>query len=153
MNELKNLKIAFHTLGCKVNMYESAVMQDEVKKAGAIPVEFSEEADLYIVNTCSVTNMADRKSRQMLHRAKKKNPNAPVIATGCYVETENAEQILENGVDLLLGNEAKKDIVKALREFLNTRNMPVNPDISKVKSYTKECLTELLDHTRADVKI
>ena len=79
-------KVAFHTLGCKVNIYETEAMQELMQKAGYSIVDFDDKADIYVVNTCSVTNMADRKSRQMLHKAKKDNPDAVIVAVGCYVQ-------------------------------------------------------------------
>lgn len=141
LNHLENKKIAFHTLGCKVNIYESEVMTGEVQKAGATAVPFSEKADIYVIHTCSVTNMADRKSRQMIHRAKKLNPEALIVACGCYVETEDETLLRETGADLLLGNESKKDLVGALNRFLESREAVENPDIATVKVYHPEFLS------------
>ena len=84
-------RVSFHNLGCKVNAYETAAMEQKLQDAGYEVVAFGEPADIVIVNTCSVTNMADKKSRQMLHRAKRKNPDALVIAAGCYVQTKTDE--------------------------------------------------------------
>ena len=102
-------KISIITLGCKVNSYETEAMQALILEAGAKIVEFSEIADIYVVNTCSVTNMADRKSRQMLHRAKKKNPNALVIATGCYAQTAEENAMKETGIDVIWHIRLKKN--------------------------------------------
>ena len=122
---LKNKKIAFCTLGCKVNLYETGVMECAVRALGAEVVPFSEAADVYVVNTCTVTNIADRKSRQMLHRAKAKNPGALVVAAGCYTETESAERLLREGVDLLVGNELKKRIGEVLEAWFRRGELPV----------------------------
>ena len=97
-------KIALHNLGCKVNAYETEAMQEILEQCGYEIVPFDEKADAYIVNTCSVTNMADRKSRQMLHRAKKMNPDAVVIAAGCYVQAAGEELLKDAAVDILIGN-------------------------------------------------
>ena len=111
---INNIKIAFLTLGCKVNSYETEAMQALLLAAGATIVEFNEKADIYVVNTCSVTNMADRKSRQMLHRAKKKNPDAVVVAAGCYAQTADEDAMKETGIDAVIGNNQKKQIVEIL---------------------------------------
>ena len=105
---------AFLTLGCKVNQYETDAMRELLEAAGYDIVDFKERADVYIINTCSVTNMADRKSRQMIHRARKKNPDAVVVAAGCYVQAAENE-LKEKGIaDVLIGNNKKKDIVRIL---------------------------------------
>lgn len=101
-------RAALHNLGCKVNAYETRAMQEMLKENGYEIVPFEETADVYIINTCSVTNMADRKSRQMLHRAKKRNPDAVVVAAGCYVQAAGEELLKDAAVDLLIGNNEKK---------------------------------------------
>ena len=103
-------KVALHNLGCKVNAYEAEAMQQLLEKAGYEIVPFIEGADVYVINTCTVTNIADRKSRQMLHKAKKMNPNAVVVATGCYVQTDTEELKADVAVDLILGNNQKTQI-------------------------------------------
>ena len=108
-------KVALHNLGCKVNAYETEAMQEMLKNHGYEIVPFKEGADIYIINTCTVTNMADRKSRQMLHRAKKMNPEAIVVACGCYVQAMK-EQVDES-IDIVVGNNRKKDIVEILAEY------------------------------------
>ena len=110
-------KAALHNLGCKVNSYETEAMTQLLKKAGYEIVSFQDQADVYIINTCSVTNMADRKSRQMLHKAKKQNPNAVVVATGCYVQTATEKVAQDLSIDLVVGNNRKKDIVEILNEY------------------------------------
>ncbi|MBQ1922585.1 MAG: tRNA (N(6)-L-threonylcarbamoyladenosine(37)-C(2))-methylthiotransferase MtaB, partial [Lachnospiraceae bacterium] len=97
-------KVAYHNLGCKVNSYELDVMKQLLEERGYETVDFDRKADLYVVNTCTVTNIADRKSRQMLHRAKKMNPKALVIAVGCYVETDKDKVLADPAIDLAIGN-------------------------------------------------
>ena len=111
-------KVALHNLGCKVNAYEVEAMQQLLEKAGYEIVPFIEGADVYVINTCTVTNIADRKSRQMLHKAKKMNPNAIVVATGCYVQTDTEKLKADAAVDLILGNNQKTQIVEALEAFM-----------------------------------
>ena len=103
--------VALHNLGCKVNGYEMDYMQQMLQEKGYKIVPFDEKADIYIINTCTVTNIADRKSRQMLHRAKKKNPGAVVVAVGCYVQTGGEQALLDEGIDLAVGNNKKKDLI------------------------------------------
>lgn len=104
-------RAALHNLGCKVNAYELDIMQQNLQEKGYTIVSFDEMADIYIVNTCTVTNIADRKSRQMLHQAKKRNPEAVVVAVGCYVQTADEEALREQGIDLAIGNNRKKDLI------------------------------------------
>ena len=110
--------IAFHNLGCKVNSYELDVMQQIMREKGYEIVPFDQKADIYVINTCTVTNIADRKSRQMLHRAKQKNPKAVVVAVGCYVQTDLAGAVKDPAIDLAIGNNRKKDIAKILEQYL-----------------------------------
>ncbi len=113
--------VALHNLGCKVNAYEMDFMQQMLQEKGYKIVPFDEEADIYVVNTCTVTNIADRKSRQMLHRAKKKNPDAVVVAVGCYVQTGQEALLKDSAVDLAIGNNRKKDLVEILEAYLESR--------------------------------
>ena len=108
--------VALHNLGCKVNSYEIEVMQQKLQESGYSIVPFDSMADIYIVNTCTVTNIADRKSRQMLHRAKQMNPGAVVVAVGCYVQTGREALEKDESIDLCVGNNRKKDIVDILEE-------------------------------------
>lgn len=110
-------KAALHNLGCKVNAYEAEAMQEMLEKAGYEIVPFKEGADIYIINTCTVTNIADRKSRQMLHRARRMNPDAVVVAAGCYVQAQSHEQTPDSCIDIVLGNNRKKDLIKVLQEY------------------------------------
>ena len=111
-------RVAFHNLGCKVNSYELDIMRQKMEEHGYISVPFDEEADVYVINTCTVTNIADRKSRQMIHKAKKKNPDAVVIAVGCYVETDPERVGTDSAIDLAIGNNNKAKVAELLEEFL-----------------------------------
>lgn len=113
--------VALHNLGCKVNSYEIEVMQQNLQKSGYKIVDFNQKSDIYIINTCSVTNMADRKSRQMLHRAKKQNPDAIVVAVGCYVQADAFGIAQDDAIDLLVGNNLKKNISEILDRFMEER--------------------------------
>lgn len=149
---LEGRNIAFLTLGCKVNSYETEAMQALVAAAGAVLVDFGQAADIYIVNTCSVTNMADRKSRQMLHRAKKRNPEALVVAAGCYAQTASEEAMKAEGIDLIIGNNQKKEIVPLLERCLEgVKNKRL--DIGEESEYEELKLATKLCHTRAYIKI
>ena len=110
-------KAALHNLGCKVNAYETEAMQEMLEKAGYEIVPFKEGADLYVINTCTVTNIADRKSRQMLHRARKMNPDAVVVAAGCYVQAKEKEIQVDDCIDIVLGNNKKQNLIEALEEY------------------------------------
>ena len=117
-------RVAFHNLGCKVNSYELDIMRQKMEDAGYLSVPFEEEAEVYVINTCTVTNIADRKSRQMIHKAKKRNPDAVVIAVGCYVETDPARVGTDPAIDLAIGNNNKGRIAELLEEFLACRSQP-----------------------------
>ena len=110
--------VALHNLGCKVNSYEIDVMQQMLQEKGYNIVPFDQVADIYIINTCTVTNIADRKSRQMLHRAKAKNPNAVVLAVCCYVQTGKEDVILDECIDISIGNNRNQDMLPILNEYL-----------------------------------
>lgn len=121
-------RVALHNLGCKVNSYELDVIGQKLKEKGFIIVPFDEKADVYMVNTCTVTNIADRKSRQMLHQAKKRNPEAVVVAIGCYVQTGTEQALADGAVDLVIGNNRKKDAAEILVEYLETAEAPGRAD-------------------------
>lgn len=146
-------KVALHNLGCKVNAYETEGMQQMLEQAGYEIVPFEEKADIYIVNTCSVTNIADRKSRQMLHRAKKQNPEALVVAVGCYVQTAEAELRENAAVDLLIGNNRKKDLLAILKAYEEGVDEETVIDINHTKEYENMTVTKTAEHTRAYVKV
>lgn len=147
-------KAAFHNLGCKVNSYETEAMQQLLEDAGYEIVPFQEGADVYIINTCSVTNVADRKSRQMLHRAKKMNPSAAVVAVGCYVQAAGAELKKDEAVDLIVGNNQKKDLVQILDDyFADHENSGEILDIGHSQEYEELHIRWIADHTRAFIKV
>lgn len=146
-------KAALHNLGCKVNSYETEAMTQLLEKNGYEIVPFSEKADVYIVNTCSVTNMADRKSRQMLHKAKAKNPEAVVVATGCYVQTATEKIKQDLSIDIIVGNNKKKDIVNILGEFYKKKENIHMIDINHTEEYEDLEISTVTEHTRAHMKI
>ena len=152
-------KAALHNLGCKVNSYETEAMTQLLKKAGYEIVSFQDQADVYIINTCSVTNMADRKSRQMLHKAKKQNPNAVVVATGCYVQTATEKVAQDLSIDLVVGNNRKKDIVEILNEYYAEKEAGEQVkeeyviDIIHTDEYEDLEISTVTEHTRAHLKI
>ncbi len=171
--------VALHNLGCKVNAYELDVMQQMLQEKGYSIVPFDEVADIYIINTCTVTNIADRKSRQMLHQAKARNPESVVVAVGCYVQTGGKEALLDKSVDLLIGNNKKKELVSILEEYLENQEaakeaskeaskeagqegVPVVDktlhdtsviDVNAGCEYEEMTLTDAAEHTRAYIKI
>ena len=147
-------KAAFHNLGCKVNSYETESMQQLLEENGYEIVDFSEIADVYIINTCSVTNIADRKSRQMIHKARKMNKNAVIVAAGCYAQT-STEKIKEEGcVDIIIGNNNKHRLPELISEHLNTKNKTdAVLDIMKEKEYEPLFSGKTNEHTRAYIKI
>lgn len=149
------MKAALHNLGCKVNAYETEAMQQILEEAGYEIVPFSEYADVYVINTCSVTNMADRKSRQMLHRAKKQNPDAIVVGAGCYVQTKEAQALVDESIDIMIGNNKKHELVPLLREYeASHRKMACVADINHEKqAYEELSLSRTAEHTRAFIKV
>ncbi len=159
--------VALHNLGCKVNAYEMDVMQQMLQEKGYKIVSFDEQADIYIVNTCTVTNIADRKSRQMLHQAKKRNPDAVIVAAGCYVQTGKENILKDEGIDLCIGNNKKKDLIPILEAYLAEREENEREtkkqdktlhdtsiiDINHTAEYEALTLTKTAEHTRAYIKI
>lgn len=147
---------ALHNLGCKVNAYETEAMQQILEDAGYQIVDFGDKADVYVINTCSVTNVADKKSRQMLHRAKAKNPEAVVVAAGCYVQAA-AERLEEDaGVDLIIGNNKKKDLAVILENYFEQKRGEKGSyviDIAHTGEYEDLHINRISDHTRAFIKI
>lgn len=161
-DELENRKLGFrmkkaalHNLGCKVNAYETEAMQQMLEAAGYEIVGFHEAADVYVINTCSVTNMADRKSRQMLHRAKKQNPESVVVAAGCYVQTKEEEAFADEAIDIIIGNNKKHELITKLDEFF--RNHGKIDDVLDINDKNQEFEELYLDkpseHTRAFIKV
>lgn len=156
-------KAALHNLGCKVNAYETEAMQHILEAAGYEIVPFAKKADVYVINTCSVTNIADRKSRQMIHKAKKNNPGAVVVAAGCYVQTKEAEAALDKSIDIIIGNNKKHELVELLEKFEAKRRektaeqemqLVCVADINHEKQeYEELSLERTAEHTRAFLKV
>lgn len=152
--------VALHNLGCKVNAYEMDAMQQMLQERGYKIVPFDQLADIYIINTCTVTNIADRKSRQMLHRAKKQNPDAVVVAVGCYVQTGEETVEKDEAIDLAIGNNRKKDLIPILEGYLEERETKdAHRHVSDViaigetREYEEMSLKKTAEHTRAYIKI
>ena len=160
-NNVNGMRVALHNLGCKTNSYEMDVMAIKLREAGCEIVPFTDKADIYIINTCTVTNIADRKSRQMLHKAKKENPEAIVVAVGCYVETGIDGVKKDESIDLAVGNNKKSEIVEILNTFLDAKGVNKDNtlggtsiiDINHTNEFENMLLSELPEHTRAYIKI
>lgn len=148
-------KAALHNLGCKVNSYETEAMQQMLEQAGYQIVPFHEKADVYIINTCSVTNMADRKSRQMIHRAKKQNENAVIVAAGCYVQTAAERGELDDTIDIIIGNNKKHELIQRLNQYFEkAERIEAVLDINdKREQYEELELSKTAEHTRAFIKV
>ncbi len=152
-NYLEGKKIAFLTLGCKVNSYETEAMEQLFEQANATIVSFDDIADIYVVNTCTVTNIADRKSRQMLHKAKKKNNEAVVIAVGCYVQAAKEVLLEDTAIDLVIGNNRKKDIVSIVNRYYTDKDAYDILDIAEDGYYEELSIQSVKEKTRAYIKI
>ena len=154
MNVKKN-KVALHNLGCKVNSYETDAMSQAMADAGYEIVPFEPGADIYIINTCTVTNIADRKSRQMLHKAKKMNKDAIVVAVGCYVQAAGEELLKDEAIDIIVGTNNKSEIVDIIEKYIEDKNIKKSylKDISKNAEYEDMDMTTVTEHTRAFIKI
>ncbi len=150
---MRNRKAAFHNLGCKVNAYETEAMQQMLEQAGYEIVPFEPGADVYIINTCTVTNVADRKSRQMLHKAKKMNPHAIVVAAGCYVQASREELEKDSSIDIIIGNNKKKDLVHILEHYEQSALEESVIDINHTGEYESLSLSKTMEHTRAYLKV
>mgnify|MGYP002528791847 CR=1 FL=1 len=146
-------KVALHNLGCKVNAYEVEAMQQLLEEAGYEIVPFEPGADVYLINTCTVTNIADRKSRQMLHKAKKMNPHAIVVAAGCYVQAAGTELEEDSAIDIIIGNNRKKDLASILEHYERSAVQESLIDINHTKEYEKLSLEKTVEHTRAYLKV
>lgn len=148
------MKVALHNLGCKVNSYETDAMTKLLYDNGYEIVPFEPGADVYVINTCTVTNIADRKSRQMLHKAKKMNPEAVVVAVGCYVQAAGEELKKDEAIDIVVGNNRKQSIVEVLEDYFAHRDADRVIDIAKDHKYEEaSCFNESSDHVRAFIKI
>lgn len=151
------MKISFYTLGCKVNQYETNSMIEQCRRKEWNIVDFGEFADISIINTCTVTNMSDRKSRQIISKAKKMNSNCIIVVTGCLAQTaKKSLEKLEN-IDLIIGNEEKKNATKYIDEYLNkskqVKKLSFVEDIKNVKEYSKDEIGTVYEKTRAVMKI
>lgn len=146
-------KAALHNLGCKVNAYETEAMQQMLEQAGYEIVPFAPGADVYVINTCTVTNIADRKSRQMLHKAKKMNPQAVVVAAGCYVQAAKDDLEMDDAIDIVIGNNRKKDLVKILEEYERSREEEFVIDVNHTSEYESLSISRTAEHTRAYIKV
>lgn len=159
MEEMR--RAALHNLGCKVNAYETESMRQMLEQAGYEIVPFGEQADVYVVNTCSVTNIADRKSRQMLHRAKKRSPDSVVVAAGCYVQTSKEQAQADGAVDILIGNNRKHELVGLLEQYFQERPAKEGEghpytsvgNIAKDREYEELGIRRTGEHTRAFLKV
>lgn len=150
-------KVAFHNLGCKVNSYELEFVQQRFTENDFRIVSFDQKADIYVINTCTVTNIADRKSRQMLHKARKMNPDAIVVAMGCYVETGKEQAFSDPDIDILIGNNDKGHAYEKIIEYVDLRDQIEDKDtledISEVRDYDEFKLFFTSEHTRVHIKI
>jgi threonylcarbamoyladenosine tRNA methylthiotransferase MtaB len=147
-------KVALHNLGCKVNSYELEAMQQILEQEGYEIVPFAPGADVYVINTCTVTNIADRKSRQMLHRARKMNPQAIVVATGCYVQADSESLEKDPAIDIVIGNNRKKNILQVLQEYEADHNpMEDIIDINHTREYETLEISKTAEHARAYIKV
>lgn len=166
-------KVAFHNLGCKVNSYEMDGIMQMFQRSGYKIVDFAQKADIYVVNTCTVTNIADRKSRQMLHKAKSENPNAIVVATGCYVQTDKEGAVKDEAIDLAVGNNEKAKLLEYVEELIRIRESNANEaekscddrssdktlggktidNLEKETEYENMNISHTAEHTRAYIKI
>jgi threonylcarbamoyladenosine tRNA methylthiotransferase MtaB len=147
-------KVALHNLGCKVNAYELEAMQEMLEKAGYEIVPFAPGADVYIINTCTVTNIADRKSRQMLYKARKMNPEAIVIAAGCYVQAQKNMENIDDAIDIVLGNNRKQDLLFVLENYKKGSGQEKDLiSLDKPVEYEELQLSSTGEHTRAYLKV
>ena len=147
--------VALHNLGCKVNEYEIEIMQQNVQKGGWKIVDFAQKADIYVINTCSVTNIADRKSRQMIHRARKMNSDAVIVATGCYAQTDTEGAMADDAIDIVIGNNRKTELVDIIKEYMSQKEKVCVVDDLSVHSVYENCTLEGYDdrRIRVDIKI
>ena len=150
---MKNKKVALHNLGCKVNAYETEAMQQILEENGYEIVPFAPGADIYIINTCTVTNIADRKSRQMLHKARKMNPDAIVVAAGCYVQAAGEERKLDEAIDVVIGNNQKQHLAELLSAYEESHEDGALIDISSTNEYETLSVHKTAEHTRAYIKV
>ncbi len=149
-------KIAFTTLGCKVNLYDTEAMIELFEKKGYSIVEFEDFADIYVINTCTVTNLGDKKSRQMIRRAKSKNPNSIIVATGCYSQVAPEEVSKIEGINIVVGTKNRLEIVETVEKYLEENSNEILntvSDIMKERTFEPLSISDLKDRTRAYLKI
>ncbi|GAA0362496.1 tRNA (N(6)-L-threonylcarbamoyladenosine(37)-C(2))-methylthiotransferase MtaB [Bacillus horti] len=146
--------VAFHTLGCKVNHYETEAIWQLFKQSGYEQVNFEGLSDVYVINTCTVTNTGDKKSRQVIRRAVRRNPDAVICVTGCYAQTSPAEIMAIEGVDIVVGTQGRSNLIQYIEEFKEARE-PINAvgNIMKTRVYEELDVPEFTDRTRASLKI
>ncbi|WP_048600336.1 tRNA (N(6)-L-threonylcarbamoyladenosine(37)-C(2))-methylthiotransferase MtaB [Rubeoparvulum massiliense] len=147
-------RVAFHTLGCKVNFYETEAMWNLFQQHDYEKVDFEEDADVYVINTCTVTNTGDKKSRQVIRRAIRRNPDAVIVVTGCYAQTSSAEVLKIPGVDIVIGTQGRENLLQYVEEFRQQRK-PINAvsNIMKTKEFEELDVPQFTDRTRASLKI
>lgn len=145
-------KVALHNLGCKVNAYETEAMRELLIKGGYDIVSFYEVADIYIINTCTVTNIADRKSRQMMHKAKKLNEDAIIVAAGCYAQAATEDLEKDDAIDIIVGNDMKNDIVNIIENYIEKAVLDIN-DTKVHREFEELNIESMEEHTRAYIKI
>lgn len=154
INKMSIRRVALHNLGCKVNAYETEAMQQLLVDHGYTIVPFEPGADIYIINTCTVTNIADRKSRQMLHKAKKMNPSAIVVAVGCYVQASKEDLSADDAIDIVIGNNRKKDLITILQAYeADHEDAEAVIDVNHTSEYENLLITRTAEHTRAYIKV
>ena len=160
ISDKEKRRAALHNLGCKVNAYEMDAVKELLIGSGYEIVSFDEPADIYIVNTCTVTNIADRKSRQMLHRAKKRSPGAVVVAMGCYVQSRGEAAAEDEAIDICVGNNRKTEIVQIIEDYIEHRNSTSEAvddyyadNLTEPVEYEDMRLERIDSHTRAYIKI
>ena len=151
---MEKRKIAFTTLGCKVSMYDTEAMMELFQDKGYEIVNFDEFADIYLINTCTVTNFGDKKSRQTIRRAKRINPNAIVVATGCYAQVAPEDVKKIEGINIVIGTKDRNSVVEIIENYSdNTEVLNAVSDIMKERTFENLSVTKLKDHTRAYLKI
>ena len=149
-----NKKIAFITLGCKVNLYDTEAMAELFTEKGYEVVDFEEYADVYLINTCTVTNLGDKKSRQMIRRAKRINPNSVVVATGCYAQVASEEVAKIEGINIVIGTKNRSEIVETVENYVAENGVVNNvSDIMGEKEFEPLQISRLTNRTRAYIKI
>ncbi|MGL4947687.1 MAG: tRNA (N(6)-L-threonylcarbamoyladenosine(37)-C(2))-methylthiotransferase MtaB, partial [Cetobacterium sp.] len=149
----KNKKVAFYTLGCKVNQYESESLKNQLVNIGYEEEQFENKADIYIVNSCTVTSVADKKTRNVLRRAKKMNPKSIVIVTGCYAQTNSKELLEIEEIDFVVGNSNKSGLVNFIQDIESKKSKILTENIFEERAYEEYEFATLREMSRAYIKI